>query len=805
MPQRVLVPGDVVWIRQRRWLVERSRLHGDVTHVDVLSDRGRASFLSPFDRIVASQRRTRLRDVSAANAVRRLAALVSSTTSARAPASALDADMRLWAFQLEPAIAMIEGVRRILIADEVGLGKTIQAGLAIGEVCRRRPTARVLVVVPASLGPQWADELARRFAIPAAGVDADELNRLSREGGRGDNVWRRQGVWICSIDFLKQPHVRAALPREPWDLVVFDEAHALCGDSQRYDAARALASRARALLLLTATPHDGDRERFDRLLELGALPRDTGELVAFRRTRAALGLARTRRVRWIPVRPTVAEREVLDALRQYERAAMRASRPASVGDVPDAVVLLLSVFRKRALSSMHALDISLRRRLTWIDCTTGDPGPEWRQIDLFDTQSDAMSRDDAHALMGSTGLDVGRERLWLCRLIRLTGVATAGESKMTALTTLLRRTTEPVVVFTEFRHTLDALQRELGGVRRLRSLHGGQTFAEQQHALRQFIDGDATLLVATDVASQGLNLQTRARWVIFFDLPWNPARLEQRAGRVDRLGQTRTVHATLMPRRHLAEADVLARIAKRVLNADAATQDAAFGDWHVTEDFVRRAVVAGHPIPIHGPATSPGALLPVTPAWSRAARATARHLERQRRFRAHGPRRLDAASCAFVARLDRLPGISRLCVGDLGIYAVPLLDGTGDVVERRLVAVGFGAARVDRTWLRVHHHALSQLAAAAASARQRRLGRWLRRRAERFAATERALQDAREAAQPLSQFGLFDRRDATNASKRLEEMLELDRLADARVDECLSSSLVEVGAPVLELLLVKPS
>ena len=768
MQQRVLVPGEVVWIRRRRWLVERSRRYGEVTHVDVLSDRGRATFLSPFDRVTTPPRRLRWREVSAANAVRRLASLLSSTTSARAPASAVDADVRLWPFQLEPVLAWLHGVRRILIADEVGLGKTIQAGLVVAEACRRRSGARVIVVVPASLAPPWADELARRFAIPAMLADARELERLACESGRGANVWQRRVVWIASIDFLKQAHIRAALPHDPWDLVVFDEAHALCGDSQRYEAATAIASRARALLLLTATPHDGDARRFDRLLALGAIPHDQQNLVAFRRTRVSLGLPRTRRIRWLAIPPTGQEREVLDTLALYEQAAIRATRLASVSEVPDAVMLLLSVFRKRALSSMHALDVSLRRRLAWIDRASSGVQPDWEQIDLFEVDSDELSRDDARILTANIGLDPTHERLWLCRLIRLAGAATGEESKLTALRTLLRRTTEPVVVFTEFRHTLEMLQQELHAVRTMTILHGGQPAAEQQESLRTFLDGGATLLLATDVASQGLNLQQRARWVIGFDVPWNPARLEQRVGRVDRLGQMLTVHATILVRRHSAEAALLARVEQRTLTAGAAT-------------------------------------LPVTPAWSRAAHATARHLEQRRRFKPHGPRRVDATSSAFAAKLNRLPFVARLCSGDLALYSVPLIDGTGDVVEHRLIAIDLNRAGGDRGWLRAAPESLVRFLAASSSARQRRLERWLQCRADRLTATERALQHANVTVRRASQAGLFDRRELTVAERRREEALELDLIADARVEEYRVASIVAAGAPVLEVLLEKNS
>jgi hypothetical protein len=187
----------------------------------------------------------------------------------------------------------------------------------------------------------------------------------------------------------------------------------------------------------------------------------------------------------------------------------------------------------------------------------------------------------------------------------------------------------------------------------------------------------------------------------------------------------------------------------------------------------------------------------------RLARAAARHLEQRRRLRFRDPRRLDAAARAFVTAIDRLPAISRLATGDVGVYSVPLLDRAGDVVEHALIAIDFGRTRIDRAWLQDHGERLRRLLIARARARQRRVSRWSRLRAERLAATERALQTLGAHAPELVEAGLFDRREIAQAAIHREITSELDRIADARVDEYLAGSLVVVGSPVLELLLVK--
>src|SRR5690606_28240191 len=139
-----------------------------------------------------------------------------------------------------------------------------------------------LIVVPAGLQTQWTTELRHRFSIDAQSV---EIMLAALDADRRRIGWFPPGVWIGSIDYLKQPHVFDALPLQPWDLVVVDEAHGTAGRSDRHEAADELGRRARHLMLLTATPHDGDVVRFGRLIRQGELPYRDDRLRVFRRTR----------------------------------------------------------------------------------------------------------------------------------------------------------------------------------------------------------------------------------------------------------------------------------------------------------------------------------------------------------------------------------------------------------------------------------------------------------------------------------------------------------------------------------------
>ena len=192
---------------------------------------------------------------------------------------------------------------------------------------------------------------------------------------------------------------------------------------------------------------------------------------------------------------------------------------------------------------------------------------------------------------------------------------------------LVRRFREPVILFTEFRDSLEVLRRLFGADTPVACLHGGQSPGERRGELTRFLTGAASVLIATDVASLGLNLQTRARAVVNLELPWNPVRLEQRAGRVDRIGQTRSVHITLLVARHEAEAPVVVRLAERTLSARRALGDDAHDAAFASEAAVRACAIAGEPGTT--PPTPPPPWLP-SRQWVRPARVAARGLARQR-------------------------------------------------------------------------------------------------------------------------------------------------------------------------------
>jgi superfamily II DNA or RNA helicase len=565
----LLRPGDVVRIRDQAWDVRRhvSGAHGSLLEVRG-RDRGnrhlRAHFLLPCEPCQCLPRSSTPRIVKARTWCRRVrAALAEATPTIDAIRTLPAPALAVLPFQLEPALAVVRGLSsRILIADEVGLGKTVQAGLVVSEVLRRTTAAHVLVVTPAGLRSQWRDELSDRLGLDACVIDSAAL---ARHGGpSAGNPWAAEPIAITSLDYVKRPEVLRSLESLIWDVVVFDEAHTIAGRSDRAAAARGLADRARTVLLLTATPHSGDEEAFARLCATGDL-REKFPLMVFRRTRDDVGLATERRTVSIRVRPTLAETDMHVALAAYAHRVCTQKGASSTG-----ARLVASILCRRAYSSAASLARSVERRLallTRVDEHVAQPLLPFDGIESDD--------EEPGVILSAPGLhDEREERLELERLLELARRAAQRESKLVAVTRWLRRAREPAIVFTEYRDTLATLAAAVAKYEPA-FLHGGMTAAERHETARAFNSGRASLLLATDAASEGLNLHQRCRLVINLELPWTPVRLEQRVGRIDRIGQTRRVHAVHLLAAGTSEEESVERLVLRRARIDAAVPASA--------------------------------------------------------------------------------------------------------------------------------------------------------------------------------------------------------------------------------------
>jgi superfamily II DNA or RNA helicase len=765
-----LTPATLVASRGELWTVESTRPY-DGCEAVALSSRSptthrRLTLLRPFDRVVPVAR-GRPRLVGGRAWARRVLSAIARAAPFGSVEAAVTAHIDVRPFQLEPALAVLRfGHTRVLIADEVGLGKTIQAALLLSELARMTLALRAIVLAPASLVEQWRRELDERFALTAIVVDGCRLADRVRSLPPDVNPWSLPGVYLASFDFAKQPEVLRPLEQAMWDLVIVDEAHNAAAGTHRRVAAHAVARRARRVVLLTATPPEGDRRQLAALLDLG---RAGDPVIQFRRTRADVGLSCDRRTTALNVRLSAAERRLHRALDAYAALLWHQGARRAGSDTR----LLATLLRKRALSTAASLGASIRRRMELLE---GAPAPDERQLllPLDEGAGDAASDD----VLAQPGLDdPAREGAVLARLARLAARAANHESKIRALCRFVRRVRQPVIIFTEYRDTLLQLEAALhsSGVTAL-LLHGGLTTAERDESGRAFNDHGAVLL-ATDAAAEGLNLHHRCRIVVHFELPWTPARLDQRTGRVDRLGQRGRVHELLLVARHTAERLVLLPLLRR---ARAATSGTGHGDRlaQLTEIAVSTAVISGEEPWLTG--REPGAsLAPVRLTDEATVDAGRLLLKRQ-------IRRVVASAIHDSGVVVSVPGGGPAARATL-LFEAALADGDGRTVHSETIALRAVVPSADQSGLR-RAQGLRQLAQQISDGRAPELERLVLEQAHRsfaearaqFETSEQALarrQDSirnqASAARTLAQAGLFDRRElaAHHRQRHAEELM----------------------------------
>lgn len=558
--------NDSVRARRQRWRVrdirsfEQCRLIGLQGIGGLTADRERR-VLVPFEHVEPIHESQRVRRVRMRRWRERCRALLADAHPAGALQSARHARIDLVAYQLAPALAVMRGeASRVLIADEVGLGKTIQAGLIISALKAFGAADRALLIVPAGLREQWQGELADRFGVEAAIVDMTCARRRAATLPVGLNPWTTFPVAIASIDYVKRPEVLPALLQCHWDLIVVDEAHGVTPESERHGAVSALAAQASYVVLLTATPHNGDRAAFDALCDLGQA-NDADRLLIFRRRRCDVAPGHARRVHRMDVRSSAAERRMYERLEQFSRALERERQS------DPAAALTLTMLHKRALSSARSLELSVKRRLAVLD--SSDPNPLMQlALPLDDGDGERSPADATPGWTWPPLENAERERRLLETLAAAAQQASLRETKLARLRSLLARLQarhEPAIVFTEYRDTLAHVQRALGG--RCALIHGGLSRDERRTALDDFQHGRCNVLLATDAAGEGLNLHHNCRVVINLELPWNPMRLEQRIGRVDRIGQRRRVHVFNLIATEVGEQRLFERLAGRIASA----------------------------------------------------------------------------------------------------------------------------------------------------------------------------------------------------------------------------------------------
>jgi len=504
-------------------------------------------------------------------------------------------------YQLDPVVRAIQMPRvNLLVADDVGLGKTIEAGMVALELIIRHRTRKILIVCPASLQVQWKEQMRDKFGLDFRIVDSNLMRELRRKRGIHVNPWNHFPRLITSIDFLKRERplrlFREVLPGpdEPtyprkFDLLLVDEAHncapsgrgRYATDSLRTQALRLLVPHFEHKLFLTATPHNGYPESFSALLELLDNQRFARSTTPDRKQLNAVMVRRMKSElppKWdgsprfprrvldpIEVPYTPEEKAVHTALQKYTELRSRRAKDTAEAMATEFV---LKTLKKRLFSSPAAFlrtldqhEKSLRHAKRAKVSRKPSIGVLKQELDRIDedyaddNEYDEATTDavDAATLLFSEPVE---DELALLQQMRTWAEKATGQldSKVKCLIDWLNKhirsnkkwTHERVIIFTEYRATQNWLkevlaQHQFTGDDRLLTMYGGMEQQDREDVKNAFQSGPeeskVRILLATDAAAEGLNLQNHCYRLIHYEIPWNPNRLEQRNGRIDRHGQ----------------------------------------------------------------------------------------------------------------------------------------------------------------------------------------------------------------------------------------------------------------------------
>jgi SNF2 family DNA or RNA helicase len=511
---------------------------------------------------------------------------------------------------------------RFLLADDPGAGKTIMAGLLIKELLIRGDLHRCMIVCPGNLAEQWQDELYQRFQLPFEILTNDKL-----ESARTGNWFAENHLAICRLDKLsRNEDVQAKLANTDWDLIVCDEAHKMSATffgseikyTKRYRLGQLLGQITRHLLLMTATPHNGKPEDFQLFMALLDSDRFEGRARDGVHTVDASDLMRRlvkeqllkfdgkplfpeRRAYTVGYKLSDAEATLYKAVTDYVREEF--NRADSLGEGRKGTVgFALTILQRRLASSPEAIYQSLRRRRERLERRLREEqilkrGGSLQDNGLQDlpslTEEDIDELDDApeteveeaeetvvdQATAARTIVELLAEIDILKNLevLALKVRRSSTDKKWEELSSILQNQAEmfdahghrrKMVIFSEHRDTLNYLTERLrallGVPEALVIVHGGMGREERTKAQEAFKqDKDVLILLATDAAGEGINLQ-RAHLMVNYDLPWNPNRLEQRFGRIHRIGQTEVCHLWNLLAEETREGDVYKRLLEKI-------------------------------------------------------------------------------------------------------------------------------------------------------------------------------------------------------------------------------------------------
>jgi superfamily II DNA or RNA helicase len=512
---------------------------------------------------------------------------------------------------------------RFLLADDPGAGKTIMAGLLIKELLARGDLERCLIVCPGSLVEQWQDELDRRFHLPF-----DILTNDALEAARTGNWFLEHPLAICRLDKLsRNDDVQQKLGQTQYDLIICDEAHKMSASffgsevkyTKRYRLGQLLSGLTRHFLLMTATPHNGkerdfqlfmallDGDRFEGKFRDGVHVADTSDMM---RRMVKEQLLKFDGTPLFPERIATTctytlsdgEADLYKQVTEYVREEFNRAEALENEGRKGTVGFALTILQRRLASSPAAICESLRRRRERLEkrlreeqmlkrgaearIDAGTTLPVYTLEDIAEMEefpdTDAEQEEEQVVDQASAAGTIKELEFEIGILRRLEQIAqkvraSGADRKWDELSKLLQNNGEmfdvhgsrrKLVLFTEHRDTLNYLQEKIqsliGKPEAVVIIHGSMGREERKKAQEAFTqDKDVQILIATDAAGEGINLQ-RAHLMVNYDLPWNPNRLEQRFGRIHRIGQTEVCHLWNLVAKNTREGEVYHRLLEKL-------------------------------------------------------------------------------------------------------------------------------------------------------------------------------------------------------------------------------------------------
>ncbi|MBN2560623.1 MAG: DUF3883 domain-containing protein [Phycisphaerae bacterium] len=512
---------------------------------------------------------------------------------------------------------------RYLLADDPGAGKTIMAGLLLKELLVRGDLQKCLIVCPGNLVEQWQDELDSRFHLPFEIMTNDKF-----ESARTGNWFRENPLAICRLDKLsRNEDVQAKLQQADYDVIVCDEAHKMSATffgsevkyTKRYRLGQLLSGLTRHFLLLTATPHNGKEEDFQLFMALldgdrfegkfrdGVHVADSTDLMRRLVKEQLLKFDGTplfpeRRAYTVNYALSDGEAQLYKEVTEYVREEFNRAEALENEGRKGTVGFALTILQRRLASSPEAIYQSLRRRRerlekrlreeqllkraasVKIDLNTDLPSYSADDLDDLDDAPDEEVEQAEEKVVdqASAARTIAELQVEIDMLKRLENLAykvrhSGTDRKWDELSRLLQNNSEmfdahghrrKLVIFTEHRDTLnyltDRIRSLLGRPEAVVIIHGSLGREDRRKAQESFTqDKDVELLIATDAAGEGINLQ-RAHLMVNYDLPWNPNRLEQRFGRIHRIGQTEVCHLWNLVAKETREGEVYLRLLEKL-------------------------------------------------------------------------------------------------------------------------------------------------------------------------------------------------------------------------------------------------